>query len=206
MGALRALIPAFLFVVLLTVFPATTFAVDVMELTSATTSPGSPVTLTVLLTHDGAVQGYQTAITYDSTILTLTDVNTTGLDVETEVDGAIEFFLTSTDPNVAPGLGWAASAAVFQLPRERRRLLCGRDLPRRDPRADPQTAADHETLGRQALARVPPATFAVARPVHRVQRENRISTCGEMYCKQNFTSISVASFLRISRTCRELRS
>ena len=90
------------------------YAQNVLQVSNATTTPGSPVTVRILLSHDQPTQGFQTAVTYDNTVLTLIDMDTTGLDLEALLaPETVEFFLTTFDSNVALNTGWGAVAAIF---------------------------------------------------------------------------------------------
>ena len=90
------------------------FAQNTMEIDDVTIAPGTPFSTIIRLTHVDPAGGYQTAVTYDSSIVTLNDMDTIGLDVESLLaPETIEFFFTHIDPNIAPGLGWGVAAAVF---------------------------------------------------------------------------------------------
>lgn len=89
-------------------------AVDELIIGEATTAPGSTTALPIFLSHDGPVQGFQTALTYDNTLLTLHDVTFDGLDLPAMLQpDTVEFFLFNVDDNVAPLTGWGAAAALF---------------------------------------------------------------------------------------------
>ena len=95
-------------------FSGTVDAQNIFRIQDTDASPGGQAAVMVLLTNDAAVQGYQTALTYDATVLTLVDMSFTGLDVENELaPETIEFFLTNIDDNMQPGMGWGAVAAIF---------------------------------------------------------------------------------------------
>lgn len=92
-------------------------AQNILEVEPASTTPGGPATVRLLLTHDTNVQGFQTAMTWDNAVLTLDTIDTTGLDVESILGGpgGIEFYTTTNNPAIAPGLGWGAAAAIFDF-------------------------------------------------------------------------------------------
>ena len=78
----------------LTVGGGWAFAADILTVGDTTTSPGATAAVTLFLTHDDPVQGFQTAVTADNTILTLLEMTTAGLDVESLIS-----------PNVPPRFG-----------------------------------------------------------------------------------------------------
>ena len=101
-----------------------------LQVESAETAPGSPVSLRLLLTNEGPVQGFQTAVTFDTNVLTLDTIDTLALDVEVALAPAeLEFFLTTIDPAVSPSVGWGAVAAIFDssLPFDGQLLQPGAD-------------------------------------------------------------------------------
>ena len=91
-------------------------AQNVLEVVSTSTTHGGNVTLAVALTNDTPVQGYQAAISYDNSILTLTNTDFVGTAVDSILSPqTIEFFTMTDDAAIAPGMGWAAAAAIFDF-------------------------------------------------------------------------------------------
>ena len=95
----------------------TASAQNVLEILPAQTTPGATATVMVAVTHDAPVQGFQTVMTWDNTILTLIEIDYVGTDVATILGGAasVEFFTSTTDAAIAPGIGWGAGAAIFDF-------------------------------------------------------------------------------------------
>lgn len=88
-------------------------AVDILKVGDTTAAPGSLAMSPILVTHDGPVQGFQTAVTFDNTLLTLNEVTFDGLDLPAMLaPNTVEFFLFDIE-DVAPLTGWGASAALF---------------------------------------------------------------------------------------------
>ncbi len=91
-------------------------AQNTMEITTTSTTPGSTATVLVLLTHDTNVQGFQTAMTWDNTILTLDIIDVTGMNIlALLLPSGIEFYTTTANPALSPGVGWGAAAAIFDF-------------------------------------------------------------------------------------------
>jgi len=91
-------------------------AQNVLEISPSSTTPGGTASVTVRLTHTANVQGFQTAMTWDNTVLTLSTVDTNGTDVAALLlPNTIEFFTTTGNPAISPGVGWGASAAIFDF-------------------------------------------------------------------------------------------
>jgi len=91
-------------------------AQNTMQVSSTSTTPGGNATVEVLLTHDANVQGFQTAMTWDSTLLTNIAIDYVGMDVQALLlPATIEFFTTNVDPALSPGVGWGAAAAIFDF-------------------------------------------------------------------------------------------
>ena len=83
---------------------------------NASTTPGASVSLQISLTNESDIQGFQTALTWDNAILTLTEANFTGMDIETALAPyTIEFFTTTSDPALTPTMGWGATAGIFDF-------------------------------------------------------------------------------------------
>ncbi len=84
------------------------------KVSDITSTPGTQATITVFLTNDAPVQGFQTALTFDNANLTLDSMDTTGLGIESALAPAtVEFFLTNINNTIQPTLGWGAVAAIF---------------------------------------------------------------------------------------------
>ena len=97
-------------------FASVASAQNVLEIVSTSTTPGGNVTVAVSLSNDTPVQGYQAVITYDNALLTLTNTEVTGTAVDTILSPlSIEFFTSTEDAAIAPGLGWAGAAAIFDF-------------------------------------------------------------------------------------------
>lgn len=110
----RTISALLLAVALITITGGSVFAQNVLTAESAMTAPGASVSIKLFLSHDDPVQGFQTAVTVDNTILTLNDMTTAGLDVESLISpNTIEFYLTTIDNNILPGTGWGAVAAIL---------------------------------------------------------------------------------------------
>ena len=112
--SLARIAAAALFATSLVAVPAA--AQNVMTVTSTSTTPGGSATVQVRLTHVSNVQGFQTAMTWDNTKLTLSTIDTAGMDiVALLLPSTIEFFTTTGNPSITPGVGWGASAAIFDF-------------------------------------------------------------------------------------------
>lgn len=95
----------------------TASAQNFLEVLPAATTPGATATVRIAATHDAPVQGFQTVLTWDNTILTLLNIDYVGTDVATILGGAgsVEFFTSTTDAAISPGVGWGAAAAIFDF-------------------------------------------------------------------------------------------
>ena len=69
--------------------------------------------MVVTLSHLQPIQGYQTVITFDSTLLTLSGVTTAGLDVEQTLAPLTAEFFIVVEEELAPGVGLAAQASIL---------------------------------------------------------------------------------------------
>ena len=97
-------------------FSATVSGQNLIHVDDNTAIPGSTVDVTVRLNNLSPVQGYQCALSWDSNIFTFNQVNTNGLDIETELAPfQVEFFTFTNDDQFSPGIGWAACAAIFDF-------------------------------------------------------------------------------------------
>ncbi len=98
--------------------PLVADTINVMKISSEITAPGSFASAKVLLSHDGlpGAQGFQTAMIYDNSVLTLNMVDTAGLDVEILLlPESVEFFTSNIVPAIQPGIGWGSSVAIFDF-------------------------------------------------------------------------------------------
>ncbi len=94
----------------------TASAQNSLAVVPTSTTPGGTATVEVALTHDAAVQGFQAVMTWDNTVLTLVEVDYVGTDVATLLSPAsVEFFTSTMDAAIAPGVGWGAGAAIFDF-------------------------------------------------------------------------------------------
>lgn len=90
--------------------------VNIMKLSDETTAPGSFASVKVLLSHDQPVQGFQTAVIYDNTVLTLDSIDHAGLDIDILIlPESVEFFVSDSDPAIQLGIGWAAGLAILDF-------------------------------------------------------------------------------------------
>ncbi|MDE0959290.1 MAG: cohesin domain-containing protein [Planctomycetota bacterium] len=97
-------------------FSATVSGQNLIHVDDNTATPGSSVEVTVRLDNSAAVQGYQCALSWDSNIFTFDQASTSGLDIEDQLDPfQVEFFTSINDDQFAPGIGWAACAAIFDF-------------------------------------------------------------------------------------------
>jgi|MDSW01.3.fsa_nt_gb hypothetical protein len=86
------------------------------SLESASTIPGSTVDAIVRLENQSPVQGFQCAITWDSTLFSFSDTSTDGTDIEQILSpNSIEFFTYTNNAEIVLGTGWAACAAIFDF-------------------------------------------------------------------------------------------
>ncbi len=86
-----------------------------MQIVGSVTAPGSPTSVVVTLSHLQPIQGYQTVITFDSTLLTFSGVTTAGLDVEQILAPLTAEFFIVLEEELAPGVGLAAQASIFDF-------------------------------------------------------------------------------------------
>lgn len=93
-----------------------TLAEDLMWIEDTTAIPGSQAELIVNLDNDYHIQGFQCAISWDSNVFSHVDENTTGLDIEILMSPFnVEFFTSTHNDQLEPGIGWAACAAIFDF-------------------------------------------------------------------------------------------
>ena len=91
-------------------------AQDLMWIEDSTAIPGSQAEAVVRLNNQYPIQGFQSAISWDSNIFSHVDENTTGLDIEILLSPYnVEFFTSTYNDNLEPGIGWAACAAIFDF-------------------------------------------------------------------------------------------
>ncbi|MGE4619706.1 MAG: dockerin type I domain-containing protein [Planctomycetota bacterium] len=91
-------------------------AQDLMWIEDSTAIPGAHADVIVRLNNDYHIQGFQSAIRWDSNVFTHVDEGTSGLDIETLLNPyEVEFFTSTYDDNLEPGVGWAACAAIFDF-------------------------------------------------------------------------------------------
>ena len=106
-----------------------TFTVNnqhILSFDSLLAAPGGSVTAVLKYEHVDPIQGYQIAISYDNTLLTHIEPSDdfgyfSGLTSDAVFPGGpgafngIELFYPAMDPNVAPGVGLATFAAIFDF-------------------------------------------------------------------------------------------
>ena len=91
-------------------------AQDLMWIDDSTAIPGSHAEAIVRLNNQLHIQGFQSAISWDSTIFSHVSEDTSGLDIEILLAPLeVEFFTSTHDDNFQPGIGWAACAAIFDF-------------------------------------------------------------------------------------------
>ena len=98
-----------------------------MKIVGSVTAPGSPTSVVVTLSHLQPIQGYQTVITFDSTLLTFSGVTTAGLDVEQLLAPLTTEFFIVVEEQLAPGQGLAAQGSILDYlpPFDRQTLPAG---------------------------------------------------------------------------------
>lgn len=121
-------------------------------------SPGGTVSATLRYDHEDPIQGFQIALSYDNTILTLLPPTQdadwySGLTLDAllpggpSVPGGIELFYPALDPAVEPGVGLITIAAIFDfLPPFGGQILPGGDE-QSLLRFEFQTPADPNLMG-----------------------------------------------------------
>ncbi len=91
-------------------------AQDLMWIDDATAIPGAHAEAIVRLNNQLHIQGFQSAISWDSNIFSHVSEDTSGLDIEILLaPHEVEFFTSTYDDNFEPGIGWAACAAIFDF-------------------------------------------------------------------------------------------
>lgn len=86
------------------------------KILDATTNPGSSATAIIEISHEADIQGFQVAMTWDSTLLTFDELGTNGLDIEILLaPETIEFFTSTGSTELSSGTGWLACAAIFDF-------------------------------------------------------------------------------------------
>ena len=89
---------------------------DLMHVDDAVAIPGAQLDLIVRLDNSTGVQGFQCALSWDSSIFTFDSVDTAGLDIELLLAPyVVEFFTSTNNDEIEPGIGWAACAAIFDF-------------------------------------------------------------------------------------------
>jgi hypothetical protein len=85
---------------------------SVFKVEDVLTAPGTHFLARLYLTHQEPLQGFEVALLYDSTVLTLKRITMQGTDAESLL-GRIELFVPQVVPDYQPGLGLGSAGVIF---------------------------------------------------------------------------------------------